>query len=131
MAYSLKIAAATVWMESSGESQEGQRAVAHVLVNRLKTNKWGNTLAAVCLQSEQFSSWNTSDPNRHRLAIASEGDPTLLEIEGYVAAALAGTDIDPTMGATYYFDPAEAQPSWAEKLVKTTTIGHHDFYKDP
>ena len=36
---------------------------------------------------------------------------------------------DVTHGATHYFNPKKANPSWAKKMKKTATIGHHDFYK--
>ena len=46
--YNVQTALRTMWAECRNEPFEGQRAVAHVLINRLKSGKWGNTLAAVC-----------------------------------------------------------------------------------
>lgn len=131
MAYDLQIGAATVYMEASGETYEAQRAVAHILVNRLKDGRWGKTLAAVCLRAEQFSSWNTSDPNRQRFAAVDRGDPLLKQIEVYVEDAMSGTDTDPTGGALYYFNPTLARPYWAAHFVKTVDIGQQSFYKEP
>lgn len=131
MAYDLQIGTGTVFSETSGEPPEGQRGVSHVLVNRLRDGRWGKTLAAVCLAPDQFSSWNTTDPNRKRLAETPDNNPILFQIQGYLQAAMDGTDPDPTGGALYYFNPAEVMPSWAADFIKTVSIGHHDFYKEP
>ena len=34
-----------------------------------------------------------------------------------------------TAGATHYFNPNVVLPSWAAKMTKVASIGHHDFYK--
>ena len=36
---------------------------------------------------------------------------------------------DITGGAKFYFNPKLVKPSWANKMIKTVTIGNHDFYK--
>jgi len=130
MAYDLQIGSATVYMEASGEPPEGQRAVVWVLVNRLRDGRWGPSLASVCLYPEQFSAWNTNDPNRGRLAQAADTDPTLQQITQYLQNALDGTDTDPTGGALYYFAPALAMPSWASKFTKLIDIGNQSYYTD-
>jgi N-acetylmuramoyl-L-alanine amidase len=133
MAFDLQIGAATVYMEASGEPDDGERGVAHVLVNRAKDPKkrWGTTLAEVCLEASQFSSWNTRDDNRIRLGAAADDDPVLQKIIGFMQGAIDGTDPDPTGGAIYYFNPDLAKPDWAESLIKTVTLGHQEFFKDP
>lgn len=129
MAYDLYIGSMTVLMEASSETLEGQRAVAHVLVNRLKTGRWGPTLAAVCLAPSQFSCWNTNDPNRRRAATTF--DFMLFPYEKIIKAARDRIDPDPTLGALYYFNPALARPTWAVSFIQTVSIGRHVFYKEP
>ena len=129
MAYDHEIATMTVFMEASGEPDQGKAAVAHVLVNRLRAGRWGSTLAAVCLAPLQFSSWNSSDPNRKRAAELSIDDPVFQACEMAVAMATDGTSADPTQGATFYFADTIAAPSWAASMVETATIGHHRFFK--
>jgi len=131
MAFDLQIAAATLYMEASGEPLEGQQGVCAVLINRMNDGRWGHTLAAVCLAPQQFSSWNTTDPNRKRLALAADTDPLLMQFQGMVQQALAGTFPDPTYGALYYFNPALAKPLWAASFVLTVKLGNQNFYKEP
>ena len=129
MAYALQIAAMTVCQEASGEPLEGQKAVAHVLVNRLKQGRYGANLATVCLYPAQFSGWNTKDPNR--LRVAAMPDAELAPFEAIVQAALDGTDPDETMGATLYYNPALATPNWNfAELTQTAQIGKHVFFKE-
>lgn len=130
MAYDLQIGTATVFMEASGEPPEGQQGVCHVLLNRLKDGRWGTTLAAVCLAPYQFSSWNTPDSNRKRLALLNESSPALVTIAALLQGAIAG-EVDPTGGALWYFNPALARPTWAASYVETARLGHHVFYKEP
>jgi len=128
MAYDLQIAAATVFMEASGEPDEGKRGVVHVLVNRLKSGRWGKTLAAVCLAPKQFSCWNIADPNRKRMAETS--DTFLRYFEQLVLDVLAGKDSDPTEGAMWYLNPSLCSPDWEKDYEKTATLGHQNFYKE-
>ena len=77
MAYSQQIATATIAMEASGEGPDGELAVAHTLLNRVKDGRWGRNLASVCLWKKQFSCWNDEDPNRIRFANMDNADPAL------------------------------------------------------
>ena len=129
MAFDIELATATGFMEVSGEPEEGQRAFAHVIVNRLKSGKFGPTLAAVVLKAYQFSCWNTSDPNRMRLATEPESNPIFEKIRGFILSAMDGSDDDPTNGALFYFNPKLAMPEWAKSMTKMADIGSHSFYK--
>ena len=131
MAYDLQFGAGCVFMEASAEPPEGQRAVAWVLVNRLRDGRWGSTLASVCLAPYQFSSFNTGDPNRKRLAQTPDNDPTLKQIEGFVQDALNGVGTDPTNGALWYVNEALAKPDWMAEYVQTAKIGNHTFFRQP
>jgi hypothetical protein len=51
--------ARTIYGEARGENMLGKRAVAHVILNRVKANSWwGKTIAGVCRYKWQFSCWN-------------------------------------------------------------------------
>jgi N-acetylmuramoyl-L-alanine amidase len=128
--FDLEIAARTVWMEARGEGEAGLRAVAAVIINRTK-RKWrgAQTMAEVCLQPLQFSCWNTSDPNRVRMARLKATDPLLLSCLAYVQDAAAG--LDPTNGAVLYCAKAVA-PSvyWVKSATQVSEVGRHVFYSD-
>lgn len=48
--------AKVVWVEARGESREGQQAVAEVILNRLASDKFPNTLQNVIYAANQFNS---------------------------------------------------------------------------
>ena len=130
MTFAEQIAARTLWQEARGEPEEGQRAVAHVIVNRIKDGRWGKSLASVCLARAQFSGWNQSDPNRVASCILADDDPALEEFCGMIRQAQSGED-DPTYGSTHYYSTSVIiPPDWAATGEFVVQIGHHRFYRN-
>lgn len=43
--------------EAGNQSEEGQRAVVEVILNRLNSDRWPNTVEGVLSQNRQFSTW--------------------------------------------------------------------------
>lgn len=122
------IVAATLWGEARGEGERGMHAVLNVIMNRAK----GNFQKArdVVLASKQFSMWNdVSEPAVTAMAMVRNSDDQWLEAVRLVDRASQGNLPDITHGATFYFNPKKANPSWAKKMVRTARIGNHDFYK--
>lgn len=130
MAYSQEIATATIAMEASGEGADGEKAIAFVLLNRVKDGRWGNNLASVALAPEQFSCWNTSDPNRKRMAKMDDDDPIIKSAATAIAQAQTGLP-DPTLGATHYYSVDMPKPPfWALTGHFLVQIGKHRFYNN-
>lgn len=115
-------------MEASGEGDEGMIAVAYVLLNRMKDGRWGDNLAEVCLAPEQFSCWNTNDPNRKRMARMKNADPLALGALSALGKAFRGAIVDPTLGATHYYSTDVGEPDWAAKGHFLIQIGKQRFY---
>lgn len=130
MTFAIEVAVRTIYGEARGEPEEGQRGVAHVLVNRQASGRWGKSLAAVCLAGFQFSCWNLNDPNRRLMLELPDDNPALLRFREMVNAALAGEQ-DPTNGATHYFAATmTAPPAWVAGAAACGRLGNHLFYKD-
>ena len=125
-----QIAVRTMWAECRGEPDDGQRAVAHVLLNRTDDGRWGNSLASVCLAKLQFSCWNHTDPQRVRMAALKDDEPALLSMLVKLTEAQKNREADPTQGALYYYSDSIAPPFWAEKMTFLRKIGHHSFFTD-
>lgn len=124
-----EIAVRTLYGEARGEPGEGQRAVAHVLWNRVRDGRWGETLTTVCLARLQFSCWNASDPNREQIAALADQDPILERLRSVLDATRS--EADPTDGATHYFSTSMVQPpKWSIGAKFCGTFGRHHFYKD-
>lgn len=120
----------TVWEEAKGEGKAGMHAILNVIMNRAK----GDISKArdEVLKPNQFSIWNNvSDPEGYSIRLAKQ---TVNE-ESYqiavqlVDAAMKGKLPDITGGATHYYNPKKASPSWANVLRVTKIIGNHKFMK--
>lgn len=130
MTWDFDTAARTLWQEARGEVLDGQRAVAHVIVNRLKTRRWGSTLAAVCMWPSQFSGWNnSSESQRVRTAELPDTDPALIHCGAVLQAALSEPDM--TNGALYYYAPdlLTQPPFWARTMTHCGRFGTQEFFK--
>ncbi|OCL26170.1 cell wall hydrolase [Orenia metallireducens] len=110
--------ARAVHAEARGEPFEGQVAVASVILNRVRSTKFPNTIYSVIHQKNQFSS-------------VDDGQIYLPPNESsYNAAIEAFRGNDPTDGALYFYNPKTANPigrAWLETREKTVQIGNHVF----
>lgn len=101
--------------EARGESYTGKVAVAAVVLNRVRSSKFPNTIAGVVYQAGAFT-------------CVSDGQINLAPDEESIRAANdALNGFDPTGGALYYYNPAKTTSSWIYSRPVITTIGQHVF----
>lgn len=123
--------ARTIWGEARGEGNDGMRAVACVVLNRVKLpGWWGHTIHEVCLHPFQFSCWNDDDPNLPLLRAVTTLNPQFASACQIAQLACSGQLTDSTDGATHYFDRRITTPHWAEGKTPCAEIGHHLFFKN-
>jgi N-acetylmuramoyl-L-alanine amidase len=117
------ITALTIWREARSEPELGQRAVLHVILNRVADQRWPNTAYGVCLQPLQFSCHNANDPNATKW-------PKSSDLLGWsqIRAIVDNPGDDPTHGANHYHVNG-LNPSWADPKKITARIGSHTFYR--
>ena len=120
----------TIAFEASGESEEGKAAVTHVILNRKRTGRWGDSVKDVVTHPWQFEPWMTK---RREMEQLSRTDPRYLIAERIVDAVLNGATPDPTAGATHFLNPEIVRgrrggsvPDWARG--EGQPIGKHTFY---
>ena len=120
----------TVLGEAAQEPDEGQAAVAAVIMNRLKAGSYGKSLPEVVLARNQFEPWNTQEGRSRMFRYAPNSDDYQRAARN-VDAILNGGE-DPTGGATHFFAPkAQAalgrrEPQWAKG--DALDIGNHRFF---
>ena len=105
--------------EARGEPYEGQVAVGAVILNRVKSSQFPNTIAGVIYQSEAFTA----------VADGQINQPIAEDSTVYKAAQDAMNGWDPTGGCIYYFNPATATNKWIWSRPVVKTIGKHRFCK--
>ena len=92
-------------------------AVAAVVLNRVKSSSFPNTIAGVIYQRGAF---NVVDDGQINLSPNSTAKK---------AAQDALNGWDPSYGAIYYFNPVTATNKWIWSRPMTITIGKHRFCK--
>lgn len=121
-----EVAARTIAGEADDQPELGQRAIAHVIINRLRTRRWGETIFAVCLWPEQFSCWWDRSDCERILSILRT-DPRLPRFAQFVDDALGAAD--PTKGALNYKRTSLSWPAdWGPVALPQLTVGAHSFY---
>ena len=101
--------------EARGEPYTGQVAVAAVVLNRVKSSKFPNTIAGVIYQSGAFTAVSDGQINLEPNSTA------------YSAARDAMNGWDPTSGCLYYYNPATATSKWIWSRQVRLSIGRHNF----
>lgn len=111
----LKLMANAVYGEARGEPYEGQVAVAAVILNRVRSTSFPNTVSGVIFQPRAFTA-------------VADGQIYLTPNEKAKQAVQAAIDgWDPTNGCLYYFNPETATSPWIWTRTQVKTIGKHIF----
>ena len=106
-----------IYGEARGEPYIGQVAVGAVIMNRVKSSSFPNTIAGVIYQKGAFDA--VSDGQINMTPDSSAKKAAQDAINGW----------DPSYGAIYYFNPATATNKWIWSRPLTVTIGKHRFCK--
>ncbi len=121
--------AEAIYFESRSEPEEGQAAVAQVVLNRAQSGLYPTSICGVVYQ------------NRHRrnacqFSFACEGKALRITEPGPWATAtriardvLDGKTYVSDVGASTHYHANYVKPRWARALKKMDVIGSHIFYK--
>jgi len=125
----------TVIGEAGNQSDEGKAAVAHVVLNRLRTGGYGEDIPSILFKPAQFEPWNT---RRRELLSVRPDSEVYRSAAPVVDAVLSGTVDDPTNGATHFANVATVQArgdragrpgGWLSTLADRVQIDDHTFGK--
>ena len=121
--------AEAVYFESRSEPEEGQAAVAQVVLNRVKSGLYPASVCGVVYQ------------NRHhymgcQFSFACEGKALRITDAGawstatrIAGAVIAGRTYLAEVGAATHYHADYARPGWSRRLRKVEAIGRHIFYQ--
>lgn len=126
----LKCLATAIYFEARGEPEEGQLAVAQVVLNRVKNPAYPNTICGVVYQ-------NKNKRNRCQFSFACDGraDRITDKAAWARAEALAKRSVEDQsttfleeVGSATHYHATYVRPRWAGRMKQTDKIGHHIFY---
>lgn len=112
-----QLLARVISAEARGEPYTGQVAVGAVILNRVDSPLFPNTIAGVIYQPGAFTCLTDGQFNQPVVDSA------------YRAAQNAINGWDPTNGAIYYYNPATATSAWIRSRPIMLRIGSHVFCK--
>ena len=121
--------ALNVYHEARSDDMMGQYAVAHVVMNRVQSDRYPDDTCDVVYQGYE--------KGKHKCQFSWYCDgksDTPHDPEAWAWAVLVAYDVlqgyvpDMTKGATHYH-ATYVKPSWAKQLTKTVEYGSHIFYK--
>lgn len=119
-----------IYYEARGESQRGQAAVAEVVMNRVRSPYYPNSICGVVYQGSHRSTGCqftfTCDGSLNHRPRGRAWD----RAQRVATAVMLGYTRPITQGATHYHTHA-VNPIWNSGLVETTNIGSHVFYRFP
>ena len=113
----VNLLARLIYGEARGESYTGQVAVGAVIMNRVRSSSFPNTISGVIYQKGAFDAVSDGQINMSPDSTAKK------------AAQDAINGWDPSYGAIYYFNPATATNKWIWSRPVTVVIGKHRFCK--
>ena len=122
--------AQAIYYEARSEPRVGQLAVADVVLNRVASRLYPNTICGVVFQGSHrvtgcqfsFTCDGSMDARLNRRKWKASED--------MAGAILAGVRVPVSRNATHYH-ANYVSPRWASKLTPTATIGTHKFYRFP
>ena len=106
-----------IYSEARGEPYKGQVAVGAVVLNRVKSSSFPNSIAGVIYQKGAFSAVDDGQIN------LTPNDSALK------AAKDAMNGWDPTSGCLFYYNPAKTTNRWIRSRPIVVRIGSHVFCK--
>lgn len=125
----------TVIGEANKEPDDGKAAVAHVVLNRMASGKYGGSgLQDVVFAKNQFEPWMTRANELRAISVDSDA---YRNAAGVVDKVLTGQTPDPTQGSTHFLNPdvvrnrnpyatSNGLPAWA--AGQGNRIGNHVFF---
>lgn len=132
--------AENIYFEARNQSLAGKIAVGLVTLNRVKDNRFPDSVCAVVKQGPTYTNWKGNVlPVKHKCQFSwyCDGKPETIEqkyIEYYKEIIDISIDLyynefyDITEGSTHYHADY-VSPDWASTKTKTTEIDDHIFYR--
>ena len=134
----LQCLAEGMYYEARGEPWKGQLAVGRVILNRVKSQSYPDTVCGVVYQNRHMR-------NRCQFSFACDGKPDRIterevwkRVRGYASWLLAGDSkkrgeyqVLASLDAATHYHADYVSPRWAKFFELTARIGRHIFYSDP
>tara|TARA_R110002167_G_scaffold18630_3_gene69536 strand:- start:1083 stop:1478 length:396 start_codon:yes stop_codon:yes gene_type:complete len=121
--------AAAIFFESRDQPLSGQQAVAEVVITRVESPRFPDTVCGVVFQKKQFSFTHDGLSDNFRKHTGNVFDRQAIDIAETIAnSALKG---DRLGGTSTHYHTTSVKPFWAKYYEVQGRIGDHIFYTAP
>jgi spore germination cell wall hydrolase CwlJ-like protein len=117
-----------IYFEARGESSDGERAVAQVVLNRVRHPAFPKTVCGVVFEGENRATGCQFTFTCQRADLEATDARERQEALRIAARALSG-DVYRPIGLSTHYHADWVVPYWAATLVKTAVVGRHIFYR--
>ena len=120
-----------IYYEAGNEPEDGQRAVAQVVLNRVRSSNWPDSICGVVYEGSERTDYKcqftfSCDGSMARMPMAA----AWVRARRIAQDAMAGRAYAPVGLATHYHTLA-VRPPWSAALQPVAVIGAHIFYRNP
>ena len=123
----------TMYGEGRSEGVEGLILIGRTIINRANSNRWPDTIKAVCLQPKQFSCWNDPEhPNTLKMLSAWEDRCSDADMEqvmwvrnGIIHGHILSNFIYESVN---HYHTISIEPYWAKNKLPLVIHKNHSFY---
>lgn len=117
-----------IYYEGALEPEPGQRAIAQVVLNRVRHPQYPNNVCGVVFQGQHLTTGCqftfTCDGSRGRAPV-----PSLWRKANLIAKAALGGSVAADVGLSTHYHADYVQPYWSRTLDQTGQVGRHIFYR--
>ncbi|WP_342360560.1 cell wall hydrolase [Terrarubrum flagellatum] len=129
MGRELKCLSEAVYFEARSEPEEGQAAVAQVVLNRVKSGLYPQSVCGVVYQNrERYLGCQFTFACEGRSLRITEPEPWRAA-QRIAQAVLDGSSYNDEVGGSTHYHARYVRPYWARSLKRMDTIGQHVFYR--
>lgn len=116
-----------IHFEAKGETIEGKVAVANVILNRVDSKRFPNSICEVIHQPKQFSYLNKGRP---KLTLNGRIEKESFSDSAKIALKAVNRHLeDISEGSNHYYAHNKVEPFWKNHAYSLLTIGNHTFAK--
>jgi spore germination cell wall hydrolase CwlJ-like protein len=129
IAVQINCLAEAIFAEARGEDYAGQVLVAGVIKNRVLDERFEDNFCKVIEQPYQFSF--VHEISREKLEMSITEEEAAWERAQNIAYSVVNSGVEPLFDNILYYHADYVEPAWDySKLVQSSAVGSHIFYKD-
>jgi spore germination cell wall hydrolase CwlJ-like protein len=122
---------AAVYFEARSEAAEGQRAVAQVVLNRVRHYAYPSSICGVVFQGPMRAGGGCQFTFTCDGSLSERHDPAAWARAKAIARAALSGEVEERVGWATHYHTDYVSPWWGRKLLQVAVLGTHIFYRNP